>query len=96
MSNQNKIAMTELILSDDYLATTIYKIRNQKVILDRDIARLYGIPTKALKQAVRRNPDRFPIDFMFELSDEEFGNWRSQIVTSNFNGDKMGLRYAKR
>jgi hypothetical protein len=59
--------MTELILSEEYLATTIYKIRNQKVILDRDIARLYGIPTKALKQAVRRNPDRFPLDFMFEL-----------------------------
>jgi hypothetical protein len=86
--------MTELVLSDDYLATTIYKIRNQKVILDRDIARLYGIPTKALKQAVRRNANRFPSDFMFELSEEEFENWRSQIVTSNSNGDKMGLRYA--
>jgi hypothetical protein len=86
--------MTELILSDDYLATNIYKIRDQKVILDRDIARLYGIPTKALKQAVRRNTNRFPSDFMFELSEEEFENWRSQIVTSNSNGDKMGLRYA--
>ena len=86
--------MTELILSEEYLATTIYKIRNQKVILDRDIARLYGVPTKALKQAVRRNVDRFPLDFMFELSEEEFENWRSQIVTSNSNGDKMGLRYA--
>ena len=84
--------MTELILSEDYLATTIYKIRNEKVILDRDIARLYGISTKALKQAVRRNIDRFPLDFMFELSEEEFNNWRSQIVTSN--SDKMGLRYA--
>lgn len=84
--------MTELILSEDYLATTIYKIRNEKVILDRDIARLYGIPTKVLKQAVRRNLDRFPLDFMFELSEEEFNNWRSQFVTSN--ADKMGLRYA--
>lgn len=83
--------MTELILSEEYLATTIYKIRNQKVILDRDIARLYGIPTKALKQAVRRNPDRFPLDFMFELSQEEFENWRSQFVISN--SDKMGLRH---
>jgi hypothetical protein len=86
--------MTELILSEDYLATAIYKIRHQKVILDRDIARLYGIPTKALKQAVRRNLDRFPSDFMFELSEEEFENWRSQIVASISNGDKMGLRYA--
>jgi hypothetical protein len=84
--------MNELILSEDYLATTIYKIRGEKVILDRDIARLYDIPTKVLKQAVRRNPDRFPLDFMFELSEEEFNNWRSQIVTSN--ADKMGLRYA--
>jgi hypothetical protein len=75
--------MTELILSEEYLATTIYKIRNQKSLLDREIARLYGIPTKALKQAVRRNPDRFPLDFMFELSEEEFENWRSQFVTSS-------------
>lgn len=84
--------MSELILSEDYLVTTIYKIRDKKVILDRDIARLYDIPTKVLKQAVRRNLDRFPSDFMFELSEEEFNNWRSQIVTSN--ADKMGLRYA--
>ena len=84
--------MTEIMLSEDYLATTIYKIRDEKVILDRDIARLYDIPTKVLKQAVRRNIDRFPTDFMFELSDDEFQNWRSQFVTSN--SDKMGLRYA--
>ena len=84
--------MTELILSEEYLATTIYIIRGEKVILDRDIARLYDIPTKVLKQAVKRNLDRFPIDFMFELSTEELKNWRSQIVTSN--SDKMGLRYA--
>ena len=64
----------------------------EKVILDRDIARLYGIPTRALKQAVKMNFKRFPIDFMFELSPEEFQNWRSQFVTSN--SDKMGLRFA--
>jgi ORF6N domain len=84
--------MTKLILSEDYLATTIYQIRGQKVMLDRDIARLYDIPTKVLKQAVKRHLDRFPIDFMFELSEDEFNNWRSQFVTSN--SDKMGLRYA--
>jgi hypothetical protein len=88
---QNNV-MSELILSEDYLATTIYKIRGQKVILDRDIARLYDIPTKVLKRAVKRHLDRFPTDFMFELSEEEFDNWRSQFVTSN--ADKMGLRYA--
>ena len=84
--------MTELMLSEDYLATTIYTIRSEKVILDRDIARLYGIETKMLKRAVRRNIDRFPLDFMFELSDDEFANWRTQIASSN--SDKMGLRYA--
>ncbi|WP_246032726.1 ORF6N domain-containing protein [Sphingobacterium yanglingense] len=61
-------------------------------MLDRDLARLYGVETKVLKQSVRRNTDRFPEDFMFEMSDEEFENWRSQFVTSN--SDKQGLRYA--
>lgn len=84
--------MNELILSEDYLATTIHKIRGQKVILDRDISRLYDIPTKALKRSVKRHLDRFPTDFMFELSEDEFNNWRSQFVTSN--SDRMGLRYA--
>lgn len=84
--------MTELILSEKYLATSIYIIRGEKVILDRDISRLYGIETKQLKRAVNRNLDRFPSDFMFELSKEEFDHWRSQILISN--SDKMGLRYA--
>ena len=60
-------------------------------MLDRDLAELYRVKTKALKQAVRRNIARFPEDFMFELTKEEFRNWRSQFVTSN--QDKMGLRY---
>jgi hypothetical protein len=62
-------------------------------MLDRDLAELYGVPTKALKQAVRRNMERFPEDFMFEMDPEELEQWRSQIVTSN-PSDKMGLRYA--
>jgi hypothetical protein len=61
-------------------------------MLDRDLAALYGIETRVLKQAVRRNFVRFPEDFMFELTKEEFENWRSQFATSN--SDKMGLRYA--
>ena len=60
-------------------------------MLDRDLAFLYGVETKVLKQAVRRNITRFPDDFMFELTKEEFENWRSQFVTSN--RDRMGLRY---
>ena len=70
----------------------IYFIRGQKVLLDRDLAELYTVETKALKQAVKRNIKRFPDDFMFVLNKEEFANWRSQIVTSN--SDRMGLRHS--
>ena len=59
-------------------------------MFDRDLADLYEVETKRLKEAVRRNIDRFPEDFMFELSKEEFLNWRTQFATSN--SDKMGLR----
>lgn len=60
----------------------IFFIRNEKVMLDRDLAELYGVETKVLKQAVRRNISRFSDDFMFELSKEEFQDWRAQFVTS--------------
>ena len=60
-------------------------------MLDRDLAELYGVETKVLKQAARRNIKRFPPDFMFELTKEELKNWRSQFVTSN--SIKMGLRH---
>jgi hypothetical protein len=69
----------------------ILLIRDEKVILDRDLAALYDIPTKVLKQAVRRNIDRFPDDFMFVLDKTEFEAWRSQFVTSK--SDRKGLRY---
>jgi hypothetical protein len=80
--------------SEDLIRPIIHFIRDENVILDRDVAALYGIETKRLKEAVRRNLSRFPPDFMFELSDEEFQNWRTQFASSNSNGDKMGLRYA--
>jgi hypothetical protein len=66
----------------------IYIIRNQKVMLDFDLAFLYQIETKVLKQAVRRNVERFPDDFMFELTKEEFDNLRSQFVTSSYGGTR--------
>ena len=88
MTNKQNLA----ILSDDIVVNKIYVIRNQKVMLDRDLAELYGVETKVLKQAVKRNIDRFPEDFMFELTKSELENWRSQFVTSN--SDKMGLRYS--
>ena len=92
--NQNSIIMSNKIslIPDDVVTNKIYFIRNQKVMIDRDLAVLYGVETKRLKEQVKRNLSRFPEDFMFELSKEEFENWRSQIATSN--SDKMGLRYA--
>ena len=71
----------EILLSEELISNKIYFIRNQKVMLDRDLAILYGIETKRLKEQVKRNISRFPEDFMFELTKEEFVNWRSQIVT---------------
>lgn len=73
------------------ISKKIYHIRGLSVMLDRDLAELYQVETRALKQAVRRNSERFPDDFMFELNKEELENWRSQFVTSN--EDKMGLRH---
>lgn len=84
--------MNKDIVSTELISSKIYFIRGIKVMLDRDLAVLYQVQTKALKQAVRRNIQRFPDDFMFELSKKEFADWRSQFVTSN--SDKMGLRYS--
>jgi hypothetical protein len=69
----------------------ILVVRGHKVMLDRDLAELYEVSTKVLNQAVRRHSQRFPADFMFQLSKMEFENWRSQIVTSN-SAAKMGVR----
>ena len=73
------------------IGTLIYVVRGHRVMLDRDLARLYGVRTKALNQAVRRQAGRFPSDFMFQLTAVETQNWKSQIVTSNPSA-KMGLR----
>jgi hypothetical protein len=79
------------IIPFERIATVIHVIRGQKVMLDRDLAKLYGVPTRVLKQAVRRNARRFPLDFMFEMDKAELAKWRSQFVTSK--ADRMGLRY---
>ena len=70
------------------ITSKIYLIRNIKVMLDKDLADLYGVETKALKQAVKRNIVRFPEDFMFELAKHEFDHLRSQIVTSSWGGTR--------
>ena len=72
------------------IQSKIYEIRGQKVMIDRDLAEMYDVPTKVLNQAVKRNIDRFPSDFMFQLTDKELEDWRSQFVTSN--SIKMGMR----
>jgi hypothetical protein len=74
--------MTDIILAET-IASRIYLIRGIKVMLDRDLAELYEGETAQLKRAVRRNIDRFPSDFMFELTHQEFSNLRSQFVTSS-------------
>ncbi len=72
------------------IQSKIYEIRGQKVMLDRDLAELYGVETRVLNQAVKRNFERFPEDFMFQMTDVEVSIWKSQIVMSN--SIKMGMR----
>lgn len=74
------------LLTEETISNKIYFIRGQKVMLDRDLALLYGIETRVLKQAVKRNISRFPEDFMFELSQTEFNNLISQTVISSWGG----------
>ncbi len=89
----NSLKRSEPIaIPEEVVMSKIHEIRGEKVMLDRDLAELYGVETKVLKQAVRRNVHRFPEDFMFEMTKEEFEIWRSQFVTSK--SEKMGLRYA--
>lgn len=77
---------TKSILPSERIEHAIYLIRSEKVMLGHDLASLYGVTTAALVQAVKRNPERFPMDFMFQLSDAEFANLKSQTVTSSWGG----------
>jgi len=79
-----------IAISEELVISKIYFIRGEKVMLDRDLAEMYGVATKVLNQAVRRNVKRFPEDFMFQLTEQELDDWKSQFVTSN--KEKMGLR----
>jgi hypothetical protein len=75
--------MSAIAPKPENLAKLVFLIRGEKVLLDADLADLYGVATKVLNQAVKRNLDRFPEDFMFQLTPEEWGDMRSQIVTSS-------------
>jgi predicted XRE-type DNA-binding protein len=81
----------KVLVTDEIIMRQIYLVRNQKVMLDRDLAELYGVETKRLKEAVRRNVDRFPKDFMFKMNKTEFEILRSQFVSSN--SDNQGGTY---
>ena len=72
------------MIPDGLVINKIYLIRGQKVMLDRDLAELYSVETKVLNQAVKRNAGRFPEDFMFQLTNAEFENLKSQFVTSRW------------
>lgn len=78
--------MEDVLLREDNLATRIYFVRGKKVMVDFDLAMLYGVETAQLKRAVRRNFERFPADFMFELTREELENLRCQIGISSWGG----------
>ena len=86
--------MDNEIITTENIRAKIYEIRGQKVMLDRDLAALYGVETRVLKQSVKRNPLRFPADAMFELSTEEFNSLRSQFVTSKGRGGHRYMPYA--
>lgn len=76
----------KIIVPDEIVMNQIYLIRGQKVMLDKQLAELYQVPTGALNQAVARNLKRFPPDFMFQLNEQEWANLKSQIETSSWGG----------
>ena len=81
-----KTLAASVIIPAERIRQCIYLIRGQKVLLDEDLAGLYGVETRALNQAVARNMERFPEDFALRLNAEEFENLKSQIVTSSWGG----------
>jgi ORF6N domain len=82
-------AMNEMLKLSE-IQNRIYLIRGKQVMLDRDLAEMYGVETRRLNEQVKRNIARFPVEFMFQLANEEFENWMSQIAISN--KDRMGVR----
>ncbi|MFH2046674.1 MAG: ORF6N domain-containing protein [Pseudomonadota bacterium] len=84
---------TNDLIPADRIFKIIYIIRNEKVILDSDMAALYGVETRRLNEQVRRNMDKFPEDFMFQLTKEEFDNLKSQIATSSSGSIRYVLNF---
>lgn len=78
------------MIADETVINKIYLIRGKRVMFDRDLAEMYAVETRQLNQQIRRNEKRFPEDFMFQLTEKELENWKSQFATSN--KERMGLR----
>lgn len=91
MTAKNKKSEETALVTIDVIGRKIYIVREQKVMLDSDLAALYGVETRVLNQAVRRNLQRFPEDFMFQITKEEYENLKSQFVTSSL-GNYGGRR----
>ena len=92
VANCDHLEKSNTKISQSKIESLILTIRGQQVMIDRDLADLYGVKTKRLNEQVKRNIEKFPPDFCFQLNDFEFENWRSQFATSN--SDKMGVRRA--
>ncbi len=76
----------QVLMAEQKILNKIYAIRGERVMLDKDLSEMYGVETKQLKRQVKRNIDRFPKDFMFELTPKQFENLRSQFGTSSWGG----------
>ena len=87
--------MSAALMPLERVARCIFQLRGRRVILDADLAAIYGVTTKRLNEAVKRNPERFPEDFVFQLGRQEVANLRSQFATSSYNGKSShgGARY---
>lgn len=91
MSDENH---DESIILPESIYEVIHFVRGRQVLLDQDLAELYGVETRRLNEQVKRNEDRFPDDFMFQLTEKEWDNLMSQIVTSSVHGGRRKLPYA--
>ncbi|MFY9345177.1 MAG: ORF6N domain-containing protein [Planctomycetota bacterium] len=92
MTNHDEPLPDQVPLTAEAIGSRIQVLRGQRVLFDQDLARLYGVPTGSLNQAVERNPDRFPPDFMFPLSRQEVAHLKSQSVISSWGGRRSVVR----
>src|SRR5262249_31372610 len=92
--SDSSIEEMKLALKPENISRLVFLVRGEKIMFDADLAKLYGVSTKALNQAFRRNKQRFPADFVFQLSRSEYDDLKSQIVTSSQHGGRRRPPYA--